>query len=88
MRQRVVVSADHVVSVRINPPNGSMNLTADADAQVWIDGRLMGDTPLMNLSLPVGEHDVIFRHPQLGDRRQKAIVQVRSLTRVSATFTP
>jgi hypothetical protein len=48
----------------------------------------MGDTPLANLSVSLGEHDVLFRHPELGERRQKAVVKADTLTRVSVTFTP
>jgi hypothetical protein len=87
-RQRVTVSADRVISVRIDPPNGSMNVTAEPWAQVWIDGALAGDTPLVNLSVPLGEHDVVFRHPQFGERHQTAVVQTRAVTSVSVSFIP
>jgi len=36
----------------------------------------------------VGEHEIVFRHPQLGERRQKAVVQAGTVTRASATFMP
>jgi hypothetical protein len=53
---------------------------------VFIDGRAVGDTPLANLPIALGEHEIVFRHPQLGERRQKAVVQAGGLTRVSASF--
>ena len=87
VKQQVLVAAGQVLTVRINPPNGSMSLTAQPSAQVWIDGRLVGDTPL-DASVPLGEHEVIFRNAQLGERRQRAVVQAGSLTRVSASFNP
>ena len=43
VRQRVFITADRVVPLRINPPNGSLVVTARPRAQVWIDGRLAGD---------------------------------------------
>lgn len=86
-RQTVRVTAGRVVPLEINPPNGSISINAQPWAQVFIDGRPVGDTPLANLSIPLGEHDVVFRHPQLGERRQKAIVQANALTRVSMSFT-
>jgi PEGA domain len=55
-------------------------------AQVWIDGNAVGETPLANLSVPAGEHDIVFRHPQFGERREKTIVKSGALTRVSATL--
>jgi hypothetical protein len=33
-----------------------------------------------------GEHEIIFRHPQLGERRQKTIVRSGVETLVSANF--
>ena len=47
---------------------------------------LVGDTPLGNLPLPVGEHEITFRHPQLGEQTQKVIVKSGALTRVSASL--
>ena len=34
-----------------------------------------GETPLGNLSIVPGEHEIVFRHPQLGERREKIIVR-------------
>jgi hypothetical protein len=85
--ETVRISAGRVLSINLKPPNGSVNINAQPWAQVFIDGRAVGDTPLANLSVPLGEHEVLFRHPQLGERRQKAIVQAGTLTRVSASFT-
>jgi hypothetical protein len=85
-RQTVRVAAGRVMSLDVRPPNGTLSINAQPWAQVFIDGRAVGDTPLANLSLPLGEHDVVFRHPQLGERRQKAIVQAGTLTRVSVSF--
>ena len=87
VRQRVLVTVDTVVSLRINPPNGSVNVTAKPWAQVWIDGRPAGDTPL-DASVSLGEHEIVFRNPQLGVSRQKVVVQVGSPARVSASFIP
>jgi hypothetical protein len=86
-KQTVRVTAGRVVPLEVNPPNGTISINAQPWAQVFIDGRAVGDTPLANLSVPLGEHEVVFRHPQLGERRQKAIVQAGTLTRVSMSFT-
>ena len=86
--QTVRVVAGRVVPLQIEPPNGTISINAQPWAQVWIDGKAVGDTPLANLSVPLGEHEVVFRHPQFGERRQKAVVQAGGLTRVSATLNP
>jgi hypothetical protein len=53
---------------------------------VSIDGRDVGETPLANLSVPLGEHQIIFRHPQLGEHRETVVVKAGAPARVSATM--
>jgi PEGA domain len=67
-------------------PNGMLNINATPWASVWIDGNPVGDTPLGNLSITPGEHEVVFRHPQFGERRERAIVRVDGVTRVAVNF--
>jgi 1,6-anhydro-N-acetylmuramate kinase len=55
-------------------------------ADVWIDGAAAGQTPLANVSLLIGRHEILFRHPQLGERREVAVVKVDGIARVSAVF--
>ena len=50
-------------------PNGTVNLNASPWAEVWIDGQRVGETPIGNLSVPIGPHEVVFRHPQFGEKR-------------------
>ena len=56
---RVVhVPAGGGASLKIDPPNGVVNLNALPWAEAWIDGRQVGETPLGNIKLPIGEHEV------------------------------
>jgi hypothetical protein len=86
-RQTVEVKAGQIVPLKITPPDGRVSVNAVPWAQVSIDGNTVGETPLANLALPVGEHQITFRHPQLGERTQKVTVKSGALTRVSATLT-
>ena len=85
-RQVVDIKAGQIIPLRISPPDGRVSVNAVPWAQVSIDGNPVGDTPLANLALPVGEHQIVFRHPQLGEQTQKVIVKSNALTRVSATL--
>jgi hypothetical protein len=85
-RQSVEVRGGQVVSVAVSPPNGRVNINAAPWAEVWVDGRSMGETPIGNLSLPLGEHEVVFRHPQFGEQRKTVVVRLDGVTRVSASF--
>ena len=85
-RRVVDIKAGQIVSLAVTPPNGSISINALPWADVWIDGKLVGETPLGNVSVPVGEHQIVFRHPELGERRQNAIVRSDRPTRVSANL--
>ncbi|MBW8868455.1 MAG: PEGA domain-containing protein, partial [Acidobacteria bacterium] len=54
--------------------------------EVTIDGKRFGPTPLGNVSLPIGSHEIVFTHPQLGERRQTAIVTLNGTNRVSVNL--
>jgi PEGA domain-containing protein len=85
-RQVVDIKAGQIVKMTVAPPNGRVSINAVPWAQVTIDGNTAGETPLANLPLAIGEHQITFRHPQLGEQTQKVIVKADGLTRVSATF--
>jgi hypothetical protein len=85
-RLPVDIKAGQIVRMTVSPPNGRVSINAVPWAQVTIDGNTAGETPLANLPLAVGEHQITFRHPQLGEQTQKVIVKADGLTRVSATF--
>jgi len=85
-RRVVDIKAGQIVSIAVTPPNGSVSINALPWAAVWIDGNAVGETPLGNLSISLGEHEIVFRHPDLGERREKAIVRSDRLTRVSANL--
>jgi hypothetical protein len=86
LHQTVDIKAGQIVPLKISPPDGRVSVNAVPWAQVSINGKLVGDTPLGNLPLPVGEHEITFRHPQLGEQTQKVIVKSGVLTRVSASL--
>jgi PEGA domain len=84
--QVVDIKAGQIVPMKIAPPDGRVSINAVPWAQVSIDGKSVGETPLGNVALPVGEHQITFRHPQLGERTQKVIVKANAATRVSVVF--
>jgi hypothetical protein len=86
LSQTVTVKGGQMTSLNISVPNGRVSINAAPWAEVTIDGTPAGQTPLANLSLPIGTHEVVFRHPQLGERKQTITVKVDGLTRVSQSF--
>jgi hypothetical protein len=72
------IAARRTASVTVEAPSGTLHLNARPWAQVWIDGRRAGDTPLGNVTLPIGEHEVVLRHPDLGEQRRTVTVGART----------
>jgi hypothetical protein len=87
LTQTVHIEPGRQTSLSVEAPRGTLNANAQPWAQVSIDGQPIGETPLANIAVDAGEHIVLFRHPQLGERRQQVTVRAGTLTRVSATFT-
>jgi hypothetical protein len=85
-RQVVDVRPGQVVALTVAPPNGRININAVPWAEVLIDGKSVGETPIGNMSIPLGEHEIVFRHPQLGEVRRTAVVRSDAVTRVSANL--
>ena len=85
-RQVVDIKAGQVVPLTVTPPNGRININAVPWAEVLIDGKSVGETPIGNLSIPLGEHEIILRHPQLGEIRRTALVRSDVITRVTANL--
>lgn len=80
----VNVAAGRVTTIALDWPTGTIALNALPWANVWIDGALIGETPVGNLSLPIGPHAVVFRHPELGEQRYDALVTLKGPARLSA----
>jgi hypothetical protein len=85
-RQTVQVKPGQFTTVKISVPNGRISINAAPWADVWIDGTAAGQTPLANVALPIGQHEIVFRHPQLGEQRQNVTVKAEGLARVSAVM--
>jgi hypothetical protein len=85
-RQVVDIRGGQVVPLTVTPPNGRININAVPWAEVLIDGKSVGETPIGNLSIPLGEHEIVLRHPQLGEIRRTALVRSDVITRVTANL--
>jgi PEGA domain len=84
----VTIAAAKKAAITIDTPRGMLNVNARPWAEVWVDGRRVGETPIGNLSLPIGEHEVTFRHPNRGEQRKTVTVGARSAARVAVEFQP
>jgi hypothetical protein len=82
VNRRVSVAAGRTTQLQITPPNGRLSINAVPWAEVWLNGMPLGQTPLANLSHPIGTYEVILRHPQLGERRARVTVSMNDTARL------
>jgi hypothetical protein len=83
----ITVEPGRALAVDLDP-RGRVSLNAEPWAEVWLGAERLGETPLGNVSLPVGRHEFVFRHPERGERRVWGVVRSETTTRLSVSFTP
>jgi hypothetical protein len=74
---------------RPEPPpvaTGTLNVNATPWAEVWLDGRRIGETPLANVKTTAGSHEVVLRHPSLGEVRRTIVVSADEPARLTVSM--
>jgi hypothetical protein len=82
----VNVTAGRPTLVDIVVPSATISVNARPWAEVFVDGERVGETPIGNVVRAIGRHEVVLRHPELGERRQTVVVSLRAPTRISVDF--
>jgi hypothetical protein len=82
-RRTVTVQAGKTTSVRLEAPSGTVHINAVPWAEVWVDGQRIGETPIGNLQVPIGSRELMFRHPDFGERRTTVFVTLKEPARIS-----
>src|SRR5215217_4825975 len=80
-RRTVAIRAGGTTAVRLDAPNGTVHINAVPWAEVWIDGQRIGETPIGNLPARIGTREILFKHPDLGERRTTVLVTLKEPTR-------
>jgi hypothetical protein len=81
--QVLQVAPGQVARMRPEWPQGTIAINATPWANVTLDGQDLGETPVGNTTVPIGTHEVVFRHPQLGEQRFTATVTATTPARLS-----
>jgi hypothetical protein len=85
-QQTVRIGAGETTTVQVRLPSAPLSINAKPWAEAWVNGERVGDTPIGNLIRPIGRHEVVLRHPELGERREIVLVTVDQPARVSVDF--
>jgi PEGA domain len=79
----VQVAPGKVAGITVDVPQGVMHLNAAPWAEVWIDGQRVGETPIGNLAVAIGPHEIVFKHPQFGEKRHAVSITLGAPVRLS-----
>lgn len=82
-RRSVEIRAGRTSELELEAPMGTIHINALPWAEVWIDDQRVGETPIGNLRTRIGNRQVVFRHPQLGERRATVLVTLTAPARIS-----
>jgi PEGA domain len=85
-RRSVDVAAGRVATIAVVAPQASLSINAVPWADVAIDGTAIGQTPMGNVKIAVGLHEITFRHPQFGERTQAIVVTATGPNRAAVDF--
>ena len=83
----VEVAAGRVATIAVVAPQARLSINAVPWADVAIDGTAVGQTPMGNVMIAVGLHEITFRHPQFGERTQAIVVTAAGANRAAVDFT-
>jgi len=83
VRQVVTVQAGQTSAVRLEAPRGTLHVNAVPWAEVWLDNEPIGQTPIGNVQARIGTRQLVFRHPELGERRATVLVTLIGPARIS-----
>ena len=72
--------------MQVRLPSAPLSINARPWAEAWIDGERVGDTPIGTLMRTIGRHEVVLRHPELGERRVPVVITLAQPARVSVDF--
>jgi hypothetical protein len=86
LARSVTIDAGKTAHLRVPPPNGTLSVNASPWAEVFVDGKSIGVTPLGDVQVPGGSHEIVWIHPQLGARRQAVVIGAQTPTRLSMDF--
>jgi PEGA domain-containing protein len=87
LTRSVTINTGKLTRLSVPVPNGTLFANATPWAEVFVDGRSVGVTPLGNVAVAVGRHAVTWRHPQLGERRGSITVGARTPARITMDMT-
>ena len=80
------VAPGEVTAHSVELPAGRLWATAEPWAEVSVDGEVRGRTPLADLPVTIGTRSIVFKHPELGERRETITVTLAAPSVIYVDF--
>ena len=77
---QVDVKPGEGTNVRLTPPPSAITVNAPEASDVTIDGTRAGETPLTNVSIPLGTHDIVVRRANGAEKRYTITIGTKPYT--------
>lgn len=82
-QRTVTVKPGAATELSLDLPTVTVSINAQPWAEVFVDGERVGETPIGTLARSIGRHDVLLRHPELGERRRTVTLTTNGPNRIS-----
>ena len=82
-KRSVQIGPGDNATLKVQLPDAPLSINAQPWAEVWVDGVRVGETPIGNHLVRIGVHEILFRHPELGQRTQTVTVTLHKPARVT-----
>jgi hypothetical protein len=79
----VKIEPGRVARVTVPIPDGTLSVNATPWAEVMVDGNAIGSTPLGNIPIKAGQHELVFRNPKFAEKKQTVMVRPGQPARVT-----
>ena len=76
-RKHVDLAPAERLTISVTPPQSTVSVTSSEQAEVWVDGARVGQTPLADYVVELGTHEILVKRPDGGERRVTALVTVK-----------
>jgi hypothetical protein len=86
LHRAVDIVAGKTSTIDLAVPSGLASISSSAPAEIQIDGETIGMTPIVNRPLAAGQHDVVARRTELGERRLSVTIAAGMSVSVKIDF--
>ena len=86
LRRTVDVVQGKTAAIELAVPSGLVSISSSASAEIQIDGEAVGMAPIVNRPLTAGQHDIVAKQTELGERRLSVTIAAGTSVSMKVDF--